>query len=94
MRSQLKERYVKGRGMLMNEKPHEYDVALSFAGEDRDYVGRVAEALRRRGINVFYDEYERSDLWGKDLYAHLSSIYSEKSRYVVMFISKFYEEKV
>jgi hypothetical protein len=50
-----------------------YDVALSFAGEDRDYVRAVAESLRKREKRVFFDEFEKARLWGKDLYQHLSS---------------------
>ena len=37
-----------------------YDVALSFAGEDREYVDRVAAALVRSGVSVFYDHYEEA----------------------------------
>ena len=44
-----------------------YDVALSFAGEDRKYVHRVAEALAEKGVKVFYDNFEEADLWGKYL---------------------------
>ena len=45
-------------------------------------------------MRVFYDEYEKVDLWGKDLYEHLSSIYSDQAQYVVMFISEHYSKKV
>src|SRR5262245_39904870 len=48
----------------------QYDVCLSFAGEDRDYVKRVAEELHRRQVRVFYDQFEISHLWGKNLYTH------------------------
>jgi hypothetical protein len=45
----------------------QYDVALSFAGEDRQYVSDIADRLRNNGIRVFYDLYEQATLWGKDL---------------------------
>ena len=51
-----------------------YHVALSFAGEDRDYVKRVAAQLKSDGVSVFYDDYEEAALWGKDLYAHLTKV--------------------
>ena len=73
---------------------HEYDVALSFAGEDRDYVEKVAGALKNAGIKVFYDQYEQIGLWGKDLYTHLRAVYQEKARYTVMFISHSYTQKL
>lgn len=70
----------------------EYDVALSFAGENRAYVEEVATRLRAAGISVFYDGFETAKLWGKNLIDHLAQIYGN-SRYVVMFISKEYVEK-
>ena len=71
----------------------EYDVALSFAGEDRAVVNKFADLLKSKGIQVFYDEYEAADLWGKDLIDHLVNIYSRKARYCVMFISQYYPLK-
>jgi beta-lactamase class A len=71
----------------------EYDIALSFAGEDRSFAGQVAAALRARGISVFYDRYEQADLWGKNLYDHLSKVYSELARYCLMFVSHHYATK-
>ncbi|MFD0423500.1 toll/interleukin-1 receptor domain-containing protein [Streptomyces parvus] len=71
-----------------------YDVALSFASEDRDYVQVVAQTLRDSGLQVFYDDYEQVALWGKDLYSHLDKIYREKSKYCVLFISQHYARKV
>lgn len=70
-----------------------YDVALSFAGEDREYVEKVAEALQAAGVSVFYDRFETVDLWGKDLAAHLGRVYSEDSHFVVLFASRHYAEK-
>jgi len=53
----------------------EYDIALSFAGEDRSYVRAVTESLQSQNVKVFYDEYEKVDMWGKDLYEHLHDVY-------------------
>jgi hypothetical protein len=72
----------------------EYDVCLSFAGEDRSYVSKVAAALRGRGIRVFYDEYETADLWGKDLYTHLDDVYTNRARFCIVFVSKHYAKKL
>lgn len=71
-----------------------FDVALSFAGEDRKYVEQVAHFLKKMGFRVFYDKYEVVSLWGKDLYVHLREIYQDKSRFTVMFISKHYADKL
>jgi TIR domain len=74
--------------------PEQYDVALSFAGEDRAYVEMVADSLRHKGVRVFYDQYEQIDLWGKNLYEYFIEIYKDKSRLTVLFISKHYKDKV
>ena len=78
----------------MGERQYQYDVGLSFAGEQRDYVEEVADELALRGIRPFYDDYEKSSLWGKDLYAHLSEVYQHKCRFCVIFVSKEYALKV
>ena len=72
----------------------DYDVCLSFAGEDRPYVEAVADALRERGVRVFYDMYEQANLWGKDLYVHLADVYQNRARYCVLFVSRHYAKKV
>ena len=71
-----------------------YEVVLSFAGEDREYVEAVAEYLNNNNIKVFYDKYEEVTLWGKDLAEHLDKVYRGSARYCVMFISKNYANKV
>ena len=71
----------------------QYDVALSFAGEDRHYAKQLAEFLEAGGYSVFYDDFERAQLWGKDLYVDLSSVYRDLARYCVVFMSKHYARK-
>lgn len=76
------------------DKNKKYDIALSFAGEDRDYVAEVAISLKKKGISVFYDVFDEVNLWGKDLYVYLSNIYKNEAKYTVIFISKYYNEKL
>jgi WD40 repeat protein len=71
----------------------EYDVALSFAGEDREKAEDLAKELTSLGLSVFYDRYEQSNLWGKDLYQHFQKVYRDQSRYCVIFVSEHYAEK-
>ena len=72
----------------------EYDVCLSFAGDDREYVSKVASELKKNGVRVFYDEYEELNLWGKDLYVHLDDVYKNAARYCVIFVSVHYANKL
>jgi hypothetical protein len=78
----------------MRKHRYEYDVALSFAGEDRTAAEQLAERLKGEGISVFYDDYEQARLWGKDLYVHLHEVYGSRARFCVMFISEHYSRKV
>jgi hypothetical protein len=80
--------------MAHDASTHAYDVCLSFAGEQREYVRQVSEHLRAKGIRVFFDENEKAQLWGKDLYAHFDEIYRHLARYCVLFASKEYAKKV
>jgi len=72
----------------------DYDVALSFAGEDSKYADVLAKALEAKKVRVFHADSEKSKLWGEDLYTYLAELYSERARYCVMFLSKHYAEKL
>jgi len=76
------------------EPQFEYDVCLSFAEEQRNYVEEVAAALKAKGVRVFFDDYEKSKLWGKDLYAHLDEVYQNLARYCILFASTDYARKI
>ena len=67
-----------------------WDVALSFAGAQRDYVGQVAAALKARGVRCFYDADEQVRLWGTHLAEELPRIYARESAAVVVFVSADY----
>jgi hypothetical protein len=82
-----------GGGSDSHETPDDYDVALSYAGEDREYVEEVASSLRKRGVRVFYDRYEEASLWGEDLGDRLAQVYGTGSRYVVVFVSEHYARR-
>lgn len=73
---------------------YEFDVALSFAGEQRDYVEKVAIILKRKGLDVFYDKFKQSHLWGKNLVEYFQKVYYSKSKFCIMFISRDYLRKM
>lgn len=70
-----------------------FHVALSFAGEDREYVEKVAKELREKDVSLFYDKFDEVSLWGKDLYTYLRDIYHNKAYFTVIFISENYKNK-
>jgi hypothetical protein len=78
----------------MEAQMRKYDLALSFAGEDRGVAEELNSRLSREGLSVFYDEAERAELWGKDLYTHLSDVYRSKAKYCLMIVSAQYANKL
>ena len=76
------------------EREYEYDIALSFAGEDRERAEALAALLAEDGVRVFYDRYETAQLWGKDLYQHLQTVYRDQAEYCLIFVSEAYARKV
>jgi hypothetical protein len=73
--------------------PDSFDVAISFAGTEREYAQQLAEALRDAGYAVFYDDFYPEQLWGKNLTVFFDEIFRKKARYCVMFISKEYQAR-
>ena len=71
-----------------------YDFAFSFAGEDRKTIEGIKKVLVNKGYSVFYDNDLNYELVGKDLYRYLRTIYRDKCRYVVCFISDHYIKKM
>lgn len=72
---------------------YDYDISISFAGENRSIAEQIARILQEYSINVFYDKFEQYDLIGKDLATHLPDIFSKRARYCVVLISKYYPQK-
>jgi TIR domain len=90
--SYLEEKYL-FEDSEVQEQSYEYDIALSFAGENRDIVDEIAKILRINGVSVFYDNFEKHKLWGKRLSQYFQETYGESTHFVVPFISKEYSVK-
>jgi hypothetical protein len=76
-----------------NTDEYEFDIAISFAGENRDFAKQLADIMNERGVKVFYDRFSEADLWGEDLIEQLTEVYSSRARYCLMLISKYYPDK-
>ena len=89
------EAYRKARLLPIEiRQEYEYDVTLSFAGEDRQYAEALARLLDDGGYSVFYDNDKRTLLWGENLYDYFFAVYKEKARYCVIFASEHYVRKL
>ncbi len=72
---------------------YEFDFAVSFAGEDRDFVQEVVDAAKG-DLSVFYDRDFEAEAWGEDGIEYFTNVYMNRARYVVMFVSHHYGEKM
>ena len=72
----------------MESRSWQYDVALSYAGEDRVQARELAKLIQTAGYSVFYDEFE--EFWGEDLSVKLHAVYGKQSRFCVIFVSEHY----
>lgn len=70
-----------------------WDVAVSFAGEDRAVAKEFRDVCKEKGIEVFYDFDQQAILWGKDLSKVLTDVYRNGALFMVIIISKDYPEK-
>lgn len=74
--------------------PHyKYDLAISFAGEQRPLASTVATALDSAGYSIFYDRFEQAELWGRELTTTLGQVYSDEARYCLVLLSSDYVTK-
>jgi hypothetical protein len=78
---------------MTDTKSYDYDIAVSFAGEDRELVRDVVTELKGHDVNVFFDEDSTAEMWGENLVDFLHAIYSRRARYAVLFVSRHYVAK-
>lgn len=76
----------------MSADPFEYDVAISFASEDRSLAEEFVNLLAQKNVKIFQDEYRAADaaVWGKNILDHLVNLYARKARYCLLLVSRHY----
>lgn len=75
------------------ETTYDFDLAVSFAGENRDYVAEIVEAVKGE-LKVFYDEDYEVEAWGQDGIEFFTDVYMNRAKYVVIFVSQSYDQKM
>lgn len=71
-----------------------YDIALSFAGENRDLAALIYEKLVEREITTFYDKNEQHRILAENVEDYLRPIYQTEADYIVVLLSKDYPRKI
>lgn len=72
---------------------YDFDIAVTFAGEDRAFVDEVVALVKDAGFTVFYDEDAKVEMWGQDLTEYFPDVYERRARFAVMFVSAHYASK-
>ena len=80
----------KSAGSSSQTVTQKFDVAISFAGTERKLAEDLATRVKAAGFQVFYDKFFPEELWGKNLGEFFHKIYSELSRFCVIFVSNEY----
>jgi len=74
-------------------KELEFDVAISFAGAQRERAEELATLVRGAGFSVFYDGFYPEQLWGKNLADYFDDVFRKRGgKHCVIFVSKEYKE--
>jgi len=69
-----------------------YDIAISYAGKERQQAGELADILRDYELSVFFDRNQLPDLIGQNLLDQLWTIYRHKARLCIILSSQAYNE--
>lgn len=85
--------FVRDVGFTNVENTTPYDIALSFAGEDREYAELLQSHLEEHGLAVFYDKAEEARILAGDVEAILGPIYENGCRFVVAILGEKYGVK-
>lgn len=88
------ERRSNGNQATKGKEGFEYDVAISYAGQQRELAEVLAKRVKEAGFEVFYDGFYREELWGKDLSEFFDNVYRKESRYCVIIASSEYLERM
>lgn len=72
----------------------EFEIAISFAGENRKLAKYIAEQFEQIDVPVFYDELYESNYLGKAWSKEFERIFIKDSRYVVCLLDSFHKEKI
>lgn len=77
----------------MIQKHYRFHFGISFAESSRRKARSIAHKLKDLGFEVFFDEYYKHEMIGKDGSIYLRNVYSHECRYCIVLISREYDKK-
>ena len=85
--------FVRRTGFTRVDVTQDYDFALSFAGEDRQFAQRLYDHLTESGFSVFYDQAEQHRILAENLEEFLGPIYRSGASYVIAILGRQYGQR-
>ncbi|CAM2149569.1 TIR domain-containing protein [Pararobbsia alpina] len=73
---------------------HTWDLAISFAGENRELAKYVADKLKEMDVSVYFDEDYEVAILGKKLSDEFETVFGKSAKYVVCFLDKHHRAKI
>lgn len=73
---------------------YEFDIAISFAGENRVLAKYLADQFSALDIQVFYDANFEANYLGKTWSKEFTRIFGQASKYVICLLDKHHAEKI
>jgi hypothetical protein len=80
-------------GFREGEKDYEYDIAISFSGENRELAKTMTDMLTKLDVHVFYDRNFEDNYLGGAWSKIFTEIFVDKSRLVVCLLDENHERK-
>lgn len=87
-------RFAEQIGYLTTHFESKYDVALSFAGSDRNIAEEIFKELTNRQFAVFYDKNEQHSILAEDVEEYLAPIYKSEAQFVIVLLGKDYSKRL
>jgi hypothetical protein len=80
------------KGFYLSKK---YNIAFSFEGRDRNKITTIKNYLEEKyNVKIFLDQHESGDLQSSNPMDRLYEIFKNDAKYVVVFLSKTYKNKI
>jgi len=81
-------------GFRNEHQDYEFDIAISFAGENRKFANFIVEQLGELDISVFYDRHYEDNYLGGPWSKHFEDVFVHRSRLVAALLDKHHKDKL
>lgn len=81
-------------GFRYTDKDYEFDVAISFAGENREVARVISDELQSLDCSVFFDELYEANYLGGAWRKQFEDIFKNRSRVVICILDRNHADKI